>query len=118
MGHISIGSHFHITPASPTRRGKALGLQLRDGLCLPLPHQRVEPMLSCDAFHARSGNDKTNMVRQRQDKTKLIEPCSSFVLSDGRRGGCRGGLPAAGLSDTGRQSTTDGLLSALSVTEV
>ena len=33
--------------------------------------KNVEPMHSYDAFHTRSGNDQTNMVRQRQDKRKL-----------------------------------------------
>ena len=35
--------------------------------------KKIEPLYSYDAFHihTRSGNNKTNMVRQRQDKTKL-----------------------------------------------
>ena len=33
--------------------------------------KNVEPVHSYDASYTRSGNDKTNMVRQRQDNTKL-----------------------------------------------
>ena len=73
---------------------------------------RQRPVHSYDAFHTRSGNDKTNMVQPRQDNGKTKRSSTMFIfgligrLSDGRRGSCRSGLPAADLSDTERQSAT------------